>query len=260
MNVWAGRGGREGTAVNADLTGTVRMVGESNTGIRVEIHLEDEELRLVSRFGELGRWPLSDLGVAAQLDGFHLRIEGEELVVSTNDDARFALALGIRSSNSPRLNRLLAHARDSGVDVGGVLAPPQPVAPAFEPIKAPIAESATPVAMGVLGSAALQFLGGLIPLATGSSLEIFGFVPAWPMWVAASVAMAIGGFALLSGLRRGRHLVAAGAVIGLLTLTGSVLGATQPGFSWIGGGVVLGGAGTVLAGLLLSVDMLNRGR
>lgn len=247
--------------MNADLTGTVRMVGESEAGIRVEIHLDDEELRLVSRYGELGRWPLSDVGIAAQLDGFHLRIEGEELVISTNDDARFALALGIRSSNSPRLNRLLAHARDAGVDVGGVLAPPPPALAATEPvISAPIQESATPIAMGVLGAAALQFLAGLIPLATGSNLQILDFLPAWPLWVIGSVATAIGGFALLSGLRRGRQLVAAGVVVGLLTLTGSVLGASHPGFSWIGDGVVLGGAGTVLAGLLLSVDVLNRSR
>ena len=45
--------------VNTDLTGTVRMMGEAESAIRVEIHLEDEELRLVSAHGELGRWPLS---------------------------------------------------------------------------------------------------------------------------------------------------------------------------------------------------------
>ena len=112
--------------VNTDLTGTVRMMGEAESAIRVEIHLEDEELRMVSAHGELGRWPLSDIGVAAKLDGFHLRIEGEELVISTNDDARFAIALGIRSSSSPRLNRLLAGARDDGIDSDGRMAPLAP--------------------------------------------------------------------------------------------------------------------------------------
>jgi len=115
--------------VNTDLTGTVRMMGEADSAIRVEIHLEDEELRLVSAHGELGRWPLSDIGVAAKLDGFHLRIEGEELVISTNDDARFAIALGIRSSSSPRLNRLLAGARDDGMDIEGRMAPDTPQVP-----------------------------------------------------------------------------------------------------------------------------------
>ena len=115
--------------MKADLTGTVRILGEAESAIHVEIHLEDEELRLVSGHGELGRWPLSDIGVAAKLDGFHLRIEGEELIISTNDDARFALALGIRSSNSPRLNRMLAGALDHGVEHDGRLAPTPPVPP-----------------------------------------------------------------------------------------------------------------------------------
>lgn len=247
--------------MNADLTGTVRMVGESEAGIRVEIHLEDEELRLASGHGELGRWPLSDIGVAAKLDGFHLRIEGEELIITTSDDARFALALGIRSSNSPRLNRLLANARDAGVDVAGVLTPPAPVPPTPDPEwVSENPESATSVAMGVLGAGALQLLAGVIPLAMGSTSRIASALLIWPLWIAASLASTIGGFALLSGFRRGRQFVAAGAVIGLVTITGSVLGATQPGFSWLGDGVVLGGAGTVLAGLLLSVDMLNRSR
>lgn len=251
--------GMEGR-MNADLTGTVRMVGESEAGIRVEIHLEDEELRLVSGHGELGRWPLSDIGVAAKLDGFHLRIEGEELIITTSDDARFALALGIRSSNSPRLNRLLANARDAGMDEAGVLAPPAPVPPTPDPEwTSEKSESTTSVAMGVLGAGALQFLAGIIPLATGSTSRISSLL-IWPLWIAASLALTIGGFALLSGFRQGRQLVAAGAIIGLVTITGSVLSATQPGFSWIGDGVVLGGAGTLLAGLLLSVDMLNRSR
>ncbi len=103
---------------STDLTGTVRMAGEADTGIRVEIHLDDETMRLVSPYGELGRWPLSGMGISARIDGFHIKVEGEELVLSTNDDARFAVAVGLRSANSPRLVRQLAHARDDGLDVG----------------------------------------------------------------------------------------------------------------------------------------------
>jgi hypothetical protein len=246
---------------SADLTGTVRMASEHEAGIRVEIHLDDEELRLVSGHGELGRWPISEVGVAAKLDGFHLRIEGEELIVSTNDDARFALALGIRSSNSPRLNRLLANARDAGLDTSDVLAPepPAPLTTDFE-WNGDRPQTTTSVAMGVLGAGALQFLGGLIPLATDSTIKIASLVPVWPLWVIAALAMVVGGFALLTGFRQGGQLVAAAVVIGLITATGTLLEAARPGFSLITDGVVLGGAGTILAGLLLSIDMLNRSR
>lgn len=248
--------------MKADLTGTVRILGEAESAIHVEIHLEDEELRLVSGHGELGRWSLSDIGVAAKLDGFHLRIEGEELIISTNDDARFALALGIRSSNSPRLNRMLAGALDHGVEHDGRLAPTPPV-PMAQPPPRPVPampENVTPVAVGLLGAAISQALGGILGLVSNSSLRIFDFVPAWPVWIVAALAVAGGAFALLNGLRGGRNLVAAGAVLGLVTLAGSLMGLSEPTFSWITDGVAFGGAGTILAGLLLSVETLNRGR
>jgi len=248
--------------VNTDLTGTVRMMGQAESAVRVEIHLEDEELRLVSTHGELGRWSLSDIGVAAKLDGFHLRIEGEELVISTNDDARFALALGIRSSNSPRLNRLLAGARDQGLDRDGRIAPAPPAAPAEYALSATPTpqENLTPVAMGLLAAAGIQALGGVLGLASNSTLRIVDIVPAWPVWIVAAVTVAAGAFALLNRLRSGRNLVAAGSIVGLVTLAGSLMGAAQPDFSWISDGVAFGGAGTILAGLLLSVDTLNRSR
>jgi len=248
--------------VNTDLTGTVRIMGEAESAIRVEIHLEDEELRLVSTHGELGRWPLSDIGVAAKPDGFHLRIEGEELVISTNDDARFAIALGIRSSSSPRLNRLLAGARDDGVDIEGRMAPIAPIVPVdYAASLAPAPpENVTPVAMGLLAAGAIQAFGGVIALASDSRLRIVDLMPTWPAWIIAAVTVAAGAFALLNRFRGGRNLVAAGAIVGLLTLAGSLMGVTQPTFSWISDGVAFGGAGTILAGLLLSVDTLNRSR
>jgi hypothetical protein len=261
MNDRKGNAGRA-PKVNTDLTGTVRILGEAESAIRVEIHLEDEELRLVSTHGELGRWPLADIGVAAKLDGFHLRIEGEELVVSTNDDARFAIALGIRSSNSPRLNRLLAAARDDGLDIEGRMAPTAPIVPVeYTTSLAPAPpENLTPVAVGLFVAGAIQALGGVIALASDSRLMIVDLVPTWPAWIFAAATVVSGAFALLNRFRGGRNLVAAGAIVGLLTLAGSLMGVTQPTFSWISDGVAFGGAGTILAGLLLSVETLNRGR
>ncbi len=161
--------------------------------------------------------------MAAKLDGFHLRIEGEELVISTNDDARFAIALGIRSSNSPRLNRMLAGALDHGMESDGRMAPTPPV-PLVQPSPrstAAMADSVTPVAVGLFGAAASLALGGILGLASSSSLRIVDSVPAWPVWIAAALAVAAGAMALLNGRRAGRNLVAAGAIIGLVTLAGS---------------------------------------
>ncbi len=239
------------------------MLGEAQSAIRVEIHLEDEELLLVSTHGELGRWSLAEIGVAAKLDGFHLRIEGEELIISTNDDARFALALGIRSSSSPRLNRLLAGARDHGIDSEGRMSPAAPVRPPGQYLEMQSAaepENVTPVAVGLLVAAAIQAMGGVVALGSNSTLEIGDIVPAWPAWIAAAVIVAAGAFAMLNRIRNGRVLVAVGAIVGLATLAGSLMGVAEPNFSWISDGVAFGGAGTILAGLLLSVDTLNRSR
>lgn len=243
---------------NTDLTGTVRMAGEADTGIRVEIHLEDETMSLISPYGELGRWPLSGLGIAARVDGFHIKAEGEELVLSTNDDARFALAVGIRSSSSPRLVRQLAHARDDGVDVDQRLAPRAPEIKHFDPEPSAVATpNRAPVAIAIMASAGALFLAAI--QAYGSPLRVLGSLPLWPFWFLGFVALALGSFALFNQMAPGRRLVAGGGFIGLLGLIGSFGSMGDSDFSWLGDGVFLGGTGTVLALLLWGVDLLNRG-
>lgn len=241
---------------STELTGTVRMAGEADTSIRVEIHLDDETMRLVSPYGELGRWPLSGLGISARLDGFHIKVEGEELVLSTNDDARFAIAVGLRSSSSPRLVRQLAHARDEGVDVDHRLAPR---APEPRPLDQPDAipePNRVPVAIAIMAAAGALFLAAI--QAYGNPLRVFGSVPLWPFWFLGAVALGIGGFALFNQMAAGRRLVAGGASVGLLALIGSMSAMGSADFSWLGDGVFLGGTGTVLALLLWGVDLLNR--
>lgn len=243
--------------MDAELTGTIKMAGDAEPGVRVEIHLDQEELLLISPHGTLGRWPLDSVGVSARVDGFHLRVEGEELVLSTNDDARFAMALGIRSTSSPRLNRQLAAALDLSQD-GGVIAVELPsVDPvAATPVELP--RGSSPVAMGIIASASLVFIGALVAVASGSTLSFLGLLPAWPFTVIGALALAAGGFAMLAEFRGGRTLVLAGTVVGLIALAGSLASGGPLGFEWIGDGVLLVGVGSVLAGLLLSVDQLNR--
>jgi hypothetical protein len=242
---------------STDLTGTVRMAGEADTGIRVEVHLDDETMSLVSPYGELGRWPLEGLGISARIDGFHIKVEGEELVLSTNDDARFAIAVGLRSATSPRLVRQLAHARDDGVDVDQRLAPADPE---FRPLDAaPEAPepNRAPVAIAVMASAGAMFLAAI--QAYGSPVRVLDVVPLWPLWFLGAIALGIGSFALFNQMAPGRRLVMGGATIGLIALLGALTSIATEEISWLGDGVFLGGTGTVLASLLWGVDLLNRG-
>jgi hypothetical protein len=105
--------------------------------------------------------------------------------------------------------------------------------------------------------------GGLVlaaiqALTANSSLRVFGAVPIWPFWLLAAIGLGMGGIALLNRMPHGRKLVAAGALIGLVGLSGSLLSIGSPNFSWLGDGVFLGGTGTILALLLWGVDLLNR--
>ena len=211
----------------------------------------------MSQQGELGRWRLSDIGIAAKLDGFHLRLEGEELIVSTSDDAVFALALGIRSSSSPRLSRLLAGARDRGLEWSGPSAPDQPDPRRDDLVAGARVDQLAPVVAGLWGSAAAQALAAAIVLASESSIRVVG-LPAWPAWIAAAGAVAVGAYALRNRNPAARGFIAAGVIVGVLTVAVSLGGIGEPTFSWITDGVVFGGSGTLLAGLLLAVEGLNR--
>ncbi|MGH8924800.1 MAG: hypothetical protein ACRDWA_09230 [Acidimicrobiia bacterium] len=244
--------------MNTDLTGTVRMAGETQTGIRVEIHLDQETMSLVSPYGELGTWPLSGMGIASRGDGFHLKVEGEELVLSTNNDVAFALAVGLRSTTSPRLNRQLAHARDGGVDVEERLAPSPPEIRTFLPEARLPVPSMAPLAIAMMAAAGGLVLAAIQALTAESGLRVFGVVPIWPLWLLAAIGLGMGGVALLNRMPHGRKLVAAGSLIGLVGLGGSMLSIGSPAFSWLGDGVFLGGTGTILALLLWGVDLLNR--
>ncbi len=82
--------------------------------VHVEIDLDDERITIRSEAGvEIGSWSLDEVGVHAEDDGFRLRVEGEHIVLVTEDDGRFALALGM-AAGSPRLRRLMGAALRSG--------------------------------------------------------------------------------------------------------------------------------------------------
>lgn len=83
-------------------------VGEDpESAISVEVAVDDRDLSIDGAAGNLGRWPRQQLRVAAREDGFHLRIEGEEIILNLTDDAEFAVAMGVRSA-SPLLRRKIA--------------------------------------------------------------------------------------------------------------------------------------------------------
>jgi hypothetical protein len=56
---------------------------------------------------EVAAWAKRQLRIQALPDGFHIRAEGEAIVLDVTDDARFALELGLRNAH-PSLRRRMS--------------------------------------------------------------------------------------------------------------------------------------------------------
>jgi len=82
----------------ADFQGVLRTPAERDTAIRVVIDLTGERLRLRSGDAEIANWSLDEIRVNALSDGFHVKAEGEEIILVLAQDAEFAVALGLGSA------------------------------------------------------------------------------------------------------------------------------------------------------------------
>ena len=91
----------------------LRMQGTDEPPISVLIDLTDDQ-RVVVSAGEIevGDWAREEVRISAEPDGFHLRAEGEELLLDVSDDARFALDLGMRNAPPILRRRMAALLRD----------------------------------------------------------------------------------------------------------------------------------------------------
>ncbi len=90
--------------------GAMRLKGDITAGIDVTVDLNADRMVLSSNNAMIGSWRLGDIGVRGEDDGLHFRIEGEEAIIHTDDDAGLALAIGLQSA-SPRLRRQMAARR-----------------------------------------------------------------------------------------------------------------------------------------------------
>ena len=90
----------------------LRFEGTDQPPVGVNVDLTDEHI--VMRIGdeEVADWSRDEIRVSALLDGFHIRAEGEEIVLDVEDDARFALHLGLRNAHPNLRRRMSALLRD----------------------------------------------------------------------------------------------------------------------------------------------------
>lgn len=92
--------------------GELRVAGDSGPPVDVEIDLSDERLRVNAGDVEVADWALDEIRISALMDGFHVRAEGEEVVLDVTEDGRFAVELGLRSAHPALRRRMAALMRD----------------------------------------------------------------------------------------------------------------------------------------------------
>jgi hypothetical protein len=93
----------------------LRLSGTDDPPISVVIDLTDERIAMTAGDMEVGDWARDQVRVSAMPDGFHVRAEGEELILDVTDDARFALDLGLRNA-PPILRRRMSALLRSDAD------------------------------------------------------------------------------------------------------------------------------------------------
>lgn len=85
----------------------LRMSGDGEPPLGVEIDLSDGRLTVTAGDVRVGDWSRDEIRISALQDGFHLRAEGEEVIIEVEDDAQFAVDLGLRNAH-PSLRRRMA--------------------------------------------------------------------------------------------------------------------------------------------------------
>jgi hypothetical protein len=92
----------------------MKIDGEDAQATPVVVDLTGD--RLVLNIGDqaVADWSKEGLRVQALPDGFHIRAEGESIVLDVTDDARFALELGMRNAHPGLRRRMSALLRTEG--------------------------------------------------------------------------------------------------------------------------------------------------
>jgi hypothetical protein len=80
----------------------LRLPGRTRLPLGVEVDIHHERLTLTTGDRTVANWPLEKLEVTLLPDGFHIEVDGEEMVLNVADASRFAAALGVATPMAGR--------------------------------------------------------------------------------------------------------------------------------------------------------------
>jgi hypothetical protein len=95
----------------------LQIEGESSQPLPVVVDLTGDRLTMSIGDQEVADWARDEMRISALPDGFHIRAEGESIVLDVTEDARFALELGLRNAHPALRQKMAALMRgdDTGV-------------------------------------------------------------------------------------------------------------------------------------------------
>lgn len=85
----------------------LQIDGDPSAPLRVTVDLSEDRLRMLIGGQEVADWHKEEMRIDALPDGFHIRADGESVVLDVGDDAHFALELGLRNAH-PALRRKMS--------------------------------------------------------------------------------------------------------------------------------------------------------
>lgn len=91
------------TAYQANLV----IEGETTGPTPVLVDLTGDRMVMSIGEEEVAAWDRSEMRISAMPDGFHIRAEGEAIILDVEDEARFAVELGLRNAH-PALRQKMA--------------------------------------------------------------------------------------------------------------------------------------------------------
>lgn len=78
----------------------LRVVGQSGLPLGVEVDLTGNHMIVTASGESIAEWVWDEIRISASPDGYHIRAEGEEIVLNVTDGARFAHELGRRAATT----------------------------------------------------------------------------------------------------------------------------------------------------------------
>jgi hypothetical protein len=85
----------------------LQIEGENTQPVPVMVDLTDGRLTMSIGTEQVAEWHRDNMRIQALPDGFHIRAEGEAVVLDVTNEAKFALELGLKNAH-PALRQKMA--------------------------------------------------------------------------------------------------------------------------------------------------------